>query len=219
MNAFLHTYLLARCDDTTLVRPALAVAGLLLLLTALLWRRIQWRQRIRDKAAGAPHQDLRQLLQERSATPAAQDSARPLHQAPPQQDRPAAAAEMAPFDQARLDAMFGYDRRLQGEILTLFVSETRDRLAGIAHALRCGRTAPARLLSQEILDGSAAMGLGPLQALAHRAVNAGFADDIEMQRRLHADLLVALDVLSSAVTRLQYLPAQTDNHSDTESLP
>ncbi len=130
------------------------------------------------------------------------------------------APDTPPFDAARLDAMFGYDRRLQGEILALFVAETRDRLAGIAHALRCERTAPARVLAQEILDGSQSMGLLPLQALARQAVHAGFSNDIGALRRLHAELLMALDALSQAVTVLQTAgAAQADDRSGVGSRP
>ncbi|WP_216356454.1 hypothetical protein, partial [Janthinobacterium sp. GW460W] len=156
--------------------------------------------------------DLHALLQMRKTVPPAKvaDSAPPAPRAP---DTP-------PFDAARLDAMFGYDRRLQGEILALFVAETRDRLAGIAHALRCERTAPARVLAQEILDGSQSMGLLPLQALARQAVHAGFSNDIGALRRLHAELLMALDALSQAVTVLQTAgAAQADDRSGVGSRP
>lgn len=209
MNAFLAIHPFLRCEDLTLMRPALALAGLLLLLAALLWRRTRWRQ-----AGRAAPADLHALLQVRKAAPPAKGTgSAPPPQAPKAPDTP-------PFDAARLDAMFGYDRRLQGEILALFVAETRDRLAGIAHALRCERAAPARVLAQEILDGSHAMGLLPLQALARQAVHAGFGNDIGALRRLHAELLVALDALSQAVTALQTAGvAQADGHSDIGSRP
>jgi len=153
------------------------------------------------------------LLQARTPAPAGKTApaAAPQPAAPPQAG--------LPFEQARLDAMFGYDRRLQGEILSLFVSETRDRLAGIGHALRCERAAPARVLAQEIHDGSRAMGLLPLQQLAHQAVNAGFSNDIGALRRLHADLLMALDALSQAVTALQTSAAQANGCSGIGSMP
>eukprot|EP01133_Synstelium_polycarpum_P028511 gene28511-34624_t len=166
------------------------MTGLALLLAALLWRRIRWRQARRVPAD--LHAGLEQLLQARTPAPAGEAAAAAAPQPAPH------AQDGLPFDQARLDAMFGYDRRLQGEILALFVSETRDRLAGIGHALRCERAAPARVLAQEILDGSHAMALMPLQALARQAVHAGFSNDIVALRRLHADLLMALDALSQA---------------------
>jgi hypothetical protein len=202
MNTFLAIHPFLRCEDLSLMRPALALTGLLLLLAALLWRRTRWRQ-----AGRAAPADLHTLLQMRKAAP----PAKVADSAPP----PAAKApDTPPFDAARLDAMFGHDRRLQGEILALFVAETRDRLAGIAHALRCERAAPARVLAQEIFDGSHAMGLLPLQALARQAVHAGFSNDIGALRRLHAELLVALDVLSQAVTALQTAGVtQADDHS------
>ena len=211
MNAFLAVHPYLRCDDVSLMRPALALAGLLLLLAALLWRRLRWRQAGRAQAASAPAADLHQLLQTRRAT----QPCRVADTAPPQPE----ALDAPPFELARLDAMFGYDRRLQGEILALFVAETRDRLAGIAHALRCERPAPARVLAQEILDSSHAMGLLPLQALARQAVHAGFSNDIGALRRLHADLLMALDVLSQAVTALQTGAAQVDDCSGIGSWP
>ena len=208
MNSFLAIHPFLRCEDLSLMRPALALAGLLLLLAALLWRRTRWHQ-----AGRAAPADLHALLQMRKAVPPAKaaDSA-PPSTAPKTPDTP-------PFDAARLDAMFGHDRRLQGEILALFVAETRDRLAGIAHALRCERAAPARVLAQEILDGSQSMGLLPLQALARQAVHAGFSNDIGALRRLHADLLMALDVLSQAVTALQTGAAQADDCSGIGSRP
>ena len=213
MNAFLTVYPFIRCEDISLMRPALAMTGLALLLAALLWRRIRWRQARR--APADLHAGLEQLLQARTPAPAGKAAADPAR-AP----QPAAHAQhRLPFEQARLDAMFGHDRRLQGEILTLFVSETRDRLAGIGHALRCERSAPARVLAQEILDGSHAMGLMPLQALARQAVHAGFANDIGALRRLHADLLMALDALSQAVTALQTGAAQADDCSGIGSRP
>ncbi|MGK5045820.1 hypothetical protein ACQ4WP_07965 [Janthinobacterium sp. GB4P2] len=208
MNAFLAVHPYLRCDDVSLMRPALALAGLLLLLAALLWRRLRWRQ-----AGRAPAADLHQLLQTRRVT----QPAKAADTAPPQ-PLPE-ALDTPPFELARLDAMFGYDRRLQGEILALFVAETRDRLAGIAHALRCERPAPARVLAQEILDSSHAMGLLPLQTLARQAVHAGFSNDIGALRRLHADLLMALDVLSQAVTALQTGAAQADDCSGIGSRP
>ncbi|MGK5060919.1 hypothetical protein [Janthinobacterium sp. LB3P112] len=207
MNAFLAIHPFLRCEDLSLMRPALALTGLLLLLAALLWRRTRWRQT--GRAAPA---DLHALLQMRKTAPAAKvaDSAPPAPK----------AAHLPPFEAARLDAMFGYDRRLQGEILALFVAETRDRLAGIAHALRCERAAPARVLAQEIFDGSHAMGLLPLQALARQAVHAGFSNDIGALRRLHAELLMALDALSRAVTALQTSgAAQADDCSGIGSRP
>ncbi|WP_215409176.1 hypothetical protein [Janthinobacterium sp. JC611] len=210
MNAFLAAPSLLRCDDLALMRPTLALAGLLLLLAALLWRRI--RRAPADCTAPA---DLHALLQLRRAGQPAK--AAETAEAAPQ---PASAAPDTPsFEPARLDAMFGYDRRLQGEILALFVAETRDRLAGIAHALRCERPAAARVLAQEILDGSHAMGLLPLQALARQAVHAGFANDIGALRRLHADMLVSLDILSQAVTALQTGAAQADDCSGVGSRP
>lgn len=211
MNAFLDFHPFLRCEGLALMRPALAMAGMLLLLVALLWRRI--RRAPADCTAPA---DLHELLQlRRAGQPAkAADTA----EAAPQ---PASGAPDAPaFQQERLDAMFGYDRRLQGEILALFVAETRDRLAGIAHALRCERPAAARVLAQEILDGSQSMGLLPLQALARQAVHAGFSNDIGALRRLHAQLLMALDALSQAVTALQMTGAtQTDDRSGVGSRP
>ncbi|MDN2676554.1 MULTISPECIES: hypothetical protein [unclassified Janthinobacterium] len=214
MNAFLSIHPFLRCEDLSLMRPALALAGLLLLLAALLWRRTRWRQAGRAPAAGSSTpSDLHQLLQMRKAAP----PARGADSAPPPQAPRAPGAP--PFELARLDAMFGHDRRLQGEILALFVAETRDRLAGIAHALRCERTAPARVLAQEILDGSLAMGLLPLQALARQAVHAGFANDIGALRRLHAELLMALDTLSQAVTALQTGAVLAEERSGAGSRP
>ncbi|MDN2700543.1 hypothetical protein O0881_00865 [Janthinobacterium sp. SUN100] len=214
MNAFLSIHPFLRCEELSLMRPALALAGLLLLLAALLWRRTRWRQSGRAPAAGASTpSDLHQLLQMRKAAP----PARGADSAPPPQAPRAPGAP--PFELARLDAMFGHDRRLQGEILALFVAETRDRLAGIAHALRCERTAPARVLAQEILDGSLAMGLLPLQALARQAVHAGFANDIGALRRLHAELLMALDTLSQAVTALQTGAVLAEERSGAGSRP
>ena len=207
MNSFLAIHPFLRCEDLSLMRPALALAGLLLLLAALLWRRTRWHQ-----AGRAAPADLHALLQMRKAVPPTKmaDSAPPAPKAP---DTP-------PFDAARLDAMFGHDRRLQGEILALFVAETRDRLAGIAHALRCERAAPARVLAQEILDGSQSMGLLPLQALSRQAVHAGFSNDIGALHRLHAELLMALDALSQAVTVLQTAgAAQADDCNGVGSRP
>ena len=207
MNSFLAIPPFLRCEDLSLMRPALALAGLLLLLAALLWRRTRWHQ-----AGRAAPADLHALLQMRKAVPPTKmaDSAPPAPKAP---DTP-------PFDAARLDAMFGHDRRLQGEILALFVAETRDRLAGIAHALRCERAAPARVLAQEILDGSQSMGLLPLQALARQAVHAGFSNDVGALHRLHAELLMALDALSQAVTVLQTAgAAQADDCNGVGSRP
>lgn len=215
MNTFFLTYPFIRCEDISLMRPALAMAGLALVLAALLWRRIRWRQDSRGPDTTQAHVDLHQVLQTRKATPPAKVAESPA----PQQEQERQERDAPPFEQARLDAMFGHDRRLQGEILALFVSETRDRLAGIAHALRCERAAPARILAQEILDGSHAMGLMPLQALARQAVHAGFSNDIAAQHRLHADLLMALDALSQAVTALQTSAAETNDSSDMGSLP
>ena len=209
MNAFLAFHPFLRCEDLSLMRPAMALAALLLLLAALLWRRTRWHQ-----AGRAAPADLHALLQMRKAVPPAKaaDSA-PPSTAPKTPDTP-------PFDAARLDAMFGHDRRLQGEILALFVAETRDRLAGIAHALRCERAAPARVLAQEILDGSQSMGLLPLQALSRQAVHAGFSNDIGALHRLHAELLMALDALSQAVTALQTAgTAQADDCNGVGSRP
>ena len=210
MNSFLSVHPYLRCDDVSLMRPALALAGMLLLLAALLWRRLHWRQS--RVAASTTAADLHQQLQRRRAT----EPAKSADTAPPPQPE---ALDTPPFDLARLDAMFGYDRRLQGEILALFVAETRDRLAGIAHALRCERPAPARVLAQEIVDSSYAMGLLPLQALARQAVHAGFSNDIGALRRLHADLLMALDVLSQAVTALQTGAVQVHDCSGIGSRP
>lgn len=207
MNAFLAVHPYLRCDDVSLMRPALVLAGLLLLLAALLWHRLRWRQ-----VSRAPVADLHQQLQMRRAT----QPAKVADTAPPPEPE---ALDTPPFELARLDAMFGHDRRLQGEILALFVAETRDRLAGIAHALRCERPAPARVLAQEILDSSYAMELLPLQALARQAVHAGFSNDIGALRRLHADLLMALDVLSQAVSALQMDAAQADDCSGIGSRP
>ena len=211
MNSFLAVHPYLRCDDVSLMRPALALAGLLLLLAALLWRRLHWRQS--RAAASTTTADLHQQLQMRKATEPAK-TADTADTAPPPE-----ALDPPPFELARLDAMFGYDRRLQGEILALFVAETRDRLAGIAHALRCERPAPARILAQEIVDSSYAMGLLPLQALARQAVHAGFSNDMGALRRLHAELLMALDVLSQAVTALQTGAAQVDDCSGIGSRP
>ena len=210
MNSFLAVHPYLRCDDVSLMRPALALAGMLLLLAALLWRRLHWRQS--RVAASTTAADLHQQLQRRRAT----EPAKSADTAPPPQPE---ALDTPPFDLARLDAMFGYDRRLQGEILALFVAETRDRLAGIAHALRCERPAPARILAQEIVDSSYAMGLLPLQALARQAVHAGFSNDMGALRRLHAELLMALDVLSQAVTALQTGAVQVDDCSGIGSRP
>ena len=210
MNSFLAVHPYLRCDDVSLMRPALALAGMLLLLAALLWRRLHWRQS--RVAASTTAADLHQQLQRRRAT----EPAKSADTAPPPQPE---ALDTPPFDLARLDAMFGYDRRLQGEILALFVAETRDRLAGIAHALRCERPAPARVLAQEIVDSSYAMGLLPLQALARQAVHAGFSNDMGALRRLHADLLMALDVLSQAVTALQTGAVQVHDCSGIGSRP
>ena len=211
MNSFLAVHPYLRCDDVSLMRPALALAGLLLLLAALLWRRLHWRQS--RAAASTTAADLHQQLQMRKATEPAK-TADTADTAPPPE-----ALDPPPFELARLDAMFGYDRRLQGEILALFVAETRDRLAGIAHALRCERPAPARVLAQEILDSSQAMGLLPLQALARQAVHAGFSNDIGALRHLHADLLMALDALSQAVTALQTGAVLADDRDGVESRP
>ena len=211
MNAFLAFHPFLRCEDLSLMRPAMALAALLLLLAALLWRRTRWHQAGRAPATGTAPADLHALLQMRKASQQAKEA----EMAPPAPVAP----DMPPFDAARLDAMFGYDRRLQGEILALFVAETRDRLAGIAHALRCERPAPARILAQEIVDSSYAMGLLPLQALARQAVHAGFSNDIGALRRLHAELLMALDVLSQAVTALQTGAAQVDDCSGIGSRP
>lgn len=213
MNSFLAVHPYLRCDDVSLMRPALALAGMLLLLAALLWRRLHWRQS--RAAASTTAADLHQQLQMRKATEPAK-TADTADTAPPPQPE---ALDTPPFELARLDAMFGYDRRLQGEILALFVAETRDRLAGIAHALRCERPAPARILAQEIVDSSYAMGLLPLQALARQAVHAGFSNDMGALRRLHAELLMALDVLSQAVTALQTGAAQVDDCSGIGSRP
>ena len=208
MSAFIYTYLLARCDGMTLVRPGLALSGLLLLLGALLWRRPheRWRGTGKPAVAATPG-GLPALLQMRSALPATAGSA------------PQAERRTPPFEQARLDAMFGEERHVQGEILALFVAETRDRLAGIAHALRCGRPTPARVLAQEIFDTSAALGLGQLKLLSAEAVHASFSNDIAAQRRLHADLLMALEVLSNAVTQLQQPQRREERRRDTEHLP
>lgn len=209
MSAFIYTYLLARHDGMTLVRPGLALAGLLLLLAAVLWRRPRWRMAAAGKTAapGTPG-GLPKLLQARNA-PAMMAE----HLAPPAP----AERRAPPFQQARLDAMFGEDRLVQGEILSLFVAETRDRLAGIAHALRYARTASARVLEQEIFDTSTALGLVQLRHLSGAAVHASFNNDIEAQRRLHADLLVALEVLSGEVTRLQQPQRHEERRSDTAS--
>ena len=212
MNSFLAVHPYLRCDDVSLMRPALALAGLLLLLAALLWRRLRWHQAGRAPAASATAADLHQQLQLRRTT----EPAKAADMAPPPEPE---APDTPPFELARLDAMFGYDRRLQGEILALLVAETRDRLAGIAHALRCERPAPARVLAQEIVDSSHAMGLLPLQALARQAVHAGFSNDLDALRRLHADLLMALDVLSQAVTALQTGTARADDCSGIGSRP
>lgn len=213
MNSFLAIHPFLRCEDLSLMRPALALAGLLLLLAALLWRRTRWQQADRTQAAGAAPADLHALLQMRKAVPPAKAADSAPSTAPKTPDTP-------PYDAARLDAMFGHDRRLQGEILALFVAETRDRLAGIAHALRCERAAPARVLAQEILDGSQSMGLLPLQALSRQAVHAGFSNDIGALHRLHAELLMALDALSQAVTALQTAgTAQADDCNGVGSRP
>lgn len=213
MSAFIYTYLLARSDGMTLVRPGLALTGLLLLLAALLWRHPRRPRRNGGEAAAA---GLFELLQARSAAPAA-PAASGERAAPPMPAAP--ERRTPPFEQARLDALFGEDRVVQGEILALFVAETRDRLAGIAHALRCGRTAPARVLAQEIFDASTALGLVPLRRLSGAAVHASFSNDIEAQRSLHADLLVALEVLSSAVTQLQQPQWRAERRRGAESLP
>ncbi|TDY35938.1 hypothetical protein [Janthinobacterium sp. 75] len=212
MNAFLAAQPFLRCDDVSLMRPALALAGLMLLLAALLWRRLRWRQAGCAPAANATAVDLHQQLQMRKAI----HPAKAADTAPPPEPE---ALDRPPFELARLDAMFGHDRRLQGEILALFVAETRDRLAGIAHALRCERPAPARVLAQEILDSSQAMGLLPLQALARKAVHAGFSNDIGALRHLHAELLMALDALSQAVTALQTGAVLADDRDGVESRP
>lgn len=208
MNAFLAVQPFLRCDDVSLMRPALALAGLMLLLAALLWRRLRWRQAGCAPAANATAVDLHQQLQMRKTI----HPAKAADTAPPPEPE---ALDRPPFELSRLDAMFGHDRRLQGEILALFVAETRDRLAGIAHALRYARTAPARVLEQEIFDASAALGLVQLKHLSGAAVHASFNNDIEAQRRLHADLLVALEELSSAVTRLQQPQRYEDRRRDT----
>lgn len=209
MSAFIYTYLLASYDGMTLVRPGLAFAGLVLLLVALLWRRPRWRLSSPGKvAAGAPGGLPRLLRAQDPPATMAQPVMAPL--APTERRTP-------PFQQARLDAMFGEDRLVQGEILALFVAETRDRLAGIAHALRYARTASARVLEQEIFDTSTALGLVQLRHLSGAAVHASFNNDIEAQRRLHADLLVALEVLSSEVTRLQQPQCHAERRHDTAS--
>jgi hypothetical protein len=205
----------------TLVRPGLALGGLLLLLGALLWRRPLGRGRgaARHALAGTPG-GLPQLLQMRSAFPAAAAPAASAQFAAAAAAATAAAERRAPpFEQARLDAMFGEERHVQGDILALFVAETRERLAGIAHALRCGRPMPARVLAQEIFDTSTALGLGQLKLLAADAVHASFSNDIAAQRSLHADLLTALEVLSGAVTRLQQPQRRHERRRDAESLP
>lgn len=210
MSAFIYTYLLARYDGMTLIRPGLAFAGLLLLLAAMLWRRPRWRLAGLGKApAAGTHGGLPRLLQPHAAPVMA---AEPVAPAPAPTERRA-----PPFQQARLDAMFGEDRLVQGEILALFVAETRDRLAGIAHALRYARTGSARVLEQEIFDTSTALGLVQLRHLSGAAVHASFNNDIEAQRRLHADLLVALEVLSGEVTRLQQPQRHAGRRHDTAS--
>lgn len=209
MSAFIYTYLLASYDGITLVRPGLAFAGLVLLLAAMLWRRPRWRLAGPGRVAVGAHGSLPRLLRTQDA---------PAREAEPATAPPAPAERRAPpFLQARLDAMFGEDRLVQGEILALFVAETRDRLAGIAHALRYARTASARVLEQEIFDTSTALGLVQLRHLSGAAVHASFNNDIEAQRRLHADLLLALEVLSSEVTRLQQPQRHAERRHDTAS--
>ena len=50
-------------------------------------------------------------------------------------------------------------------------------------------------------------------------MHAGFSNDIGALRRLHAELLMALDVLSQAVTALQTGAAQVDDCSGMGSRP
>jgi len=106
---------------------------------------------------------------------------------------------MAPYDQARLNEMFGHDRQLHREILALFVTETFRQLDTMIDALLLGRMTEARMLAQEIYTDSANLGLGQISMLAHLAVNAGFANDLDGQLRLHARLMNALDALSTAL--------------------
>ncbi|OFJ46486.1 hypothetical protein BA896_021625 [Janthinobacterium lividum] len=217
MNALLAVHPGLRCDNVSLVGPSLALAGLLLLLAALLWHRLlwhrlRWQPAARAPAASARVADLHQQLPKRRATLPAKA---PGTAAPPESE----PLDQPPFQLAHLDAMFGCDRRLQGEILALFMAETRDRLAGIAHALRCERLAPARMLAQEIVDSSAAIGLLPLQALARQAVHAGFSNDIGALRHLHARLLKALEALSQAVTALQTATALAHDCDDFRHRP
>ena len=106
---------------------------------------------------------------------------------------------MVPYDQARLNEMFGHDRQLHREILALFVTETFRQLDTMIDALLLGRMTEARMLAQEIYTDSANLGLGQISMLAHLAVNAGFANDLDGQLRLHARLMNALDALSTAL--------------------
>lgn len=118
------------------------------------------------------------------------------------------AAPLSPLsrvEQTHLDDMFGHDPGLHGEILALFVADTNKRLAEFADALRHGHTVQTRLLAQAILDTSTAMGLMHMRTLARDAVNAGFANDFAMQQHLHAALLLALDMVSNAASRLTLL--------------
>jgi len=112
---------------------------------------------------------------------------------------------LSPAEHIHLDQMFGNDPLLQGEILALFVADSHKCLAELADALVRGHAAPARLLAQQLLDHSTAMGLTQMRALAREAVNAGFANDFAEQRRLYAALRQALDAVSNAATRLSFL--------------
>ena len=106
---------------------------------------------------------------------------------------------MAVYDQARLNEMFGHDRQLHREILALFVTETFRQLDAMIDALLLGRMTAARLLAQEIFTDSTNLGLDQMRMLSHLAVNAGFANDLDGQLRLHARLMNALDALSTAL--------------------
>ena len=83
---------------------------------------------------------------------------------------------------------------------------TEAKMVGWHHATRyrdrrplLGRMTEARMLAQEIYTDSANLGLGQISMLAHLAVNAGFANDLDGQLRLHARLMNALDALSTAL--------------------
>ena len=115
MNAFFLTYPFIRCEDISLMRPALAMAGLALVLAALLWRRIRWRQASRGPDTTQAHVDLHQVLQTRKATPPAKVAESPA----PQQEQERQERDVPPFEQARLDAIRAILRQARADIEAL----------------------------------------------------------------------------------------------------